>query len=100
MRVAALLVAAALATPALAQEEPPKEPAQSTLPVNTPTPPPGESKLDSKVDGLDLHKDEPLIPFLHGWKGGVEVGLNGSEGNSQSLNIHAGANAERKTDLY
>lgn len=38
--------------------------------------------------------------FFHGWKGGVEVGLNGSEGNSENFNLHAGINAERKTERY
>jgi len=38
--------------------------------------------------------------FFKDWKGGVAIGLNGSEGNSQNLNIHAGANAQRKTEKY
>lgn len=37
--------------------------------------------------------------FWSGWKGGVELGLNGSDGNTEVFNFRAGANAERKTDL-
>jgi putative salt-induced outer membrane protein YdiY len=61
---------------------------------------------DAKPDAKP--EDKPIDPqlkalgpadFFHGWTGGVEVGLAGSEGNSEVLNLHAGVNAERKTDL-
>jgi putative salt-induced outer membrane protein YdiY len=45
-------------------------------------------------------ESKPGWAFLRDWHGGVELGLNGSEGNSQNFNMRAGANAERKTDLY
>ncbi len=35
--------------------------------------------------------------FWKGWTGGIELGLNGSEGNTRTLNFRGGANAERKT---
>ncbi len=37
--------------------------------------------------------------FLDGWHGGVEAGLNGSSGNSESLNARAAITGERKTSL-
>lgn len=37
--------------------------------------------------------------FFAGWTGGVEVGLNGSSGNTESANLRAGVKGERKTDL-
>jgi putative salt-induced outer membrane protein YdiY len=40
-------------------------------------------------------KPEPA-PRL--WKGSFELGLDGSEGNSTTFNIHSGVNAKRKTD--
>src|ERR1051325_5620059 len=87
--------AAVVAGPAFAQDTapPPPPPPPNPLPVPTPNPQPGESKLDVK-------QKEPLIPFFTGWKGGVEVGINGSEGNSENFNFYAGVNAERKTDRY
>lgn len=33
------------------------------------------------------------------WEGGIELGMNGSEGNSRSLSVTAGANAERTIGL-
>src|ERR1043165_4211417 len=36
--------------------------------------------------------------FLSGWKGSVELGLNGSEGNSPSLNIRGAVTGERKSE--
>lgn len=35
--------------------------------------------------------------FWRGWNGSVEAGLNGSDGNSESLDIRAGLNLDRKT---
>jgi putative salt-induced outer membrane protein YdiY len=34
------------------------------------------------------------------WDGGVELGINGAGGNSESLSLVAGANLARKTDLH
>jgi hypothetical protein len=36
--------------------------------------------------------------FWEGWSGTIEGGLNGSEGNSENLNIRGGIGAERKTE--
>ena len=37
--------------------------------------------------------------FFSGWTGGVEVGLNGSSGNSDVLNFRGAVSGERKTEL-
>lgn len=42
----------------------------------------------------------PEPSWLKGWSGGVEVGLNGSDGNSENLNFRAGVNAKRTTSKY
>jgi len=34
------------------------------------------------------------------WEGGVEFGLNGTAGNSESVSLRAAANAKRKTELH
>lgn len=44
----------------------------------------------------------PAVPanptsFWKGWKWNVELGLNGSDGNSQTLNFRAGLNGKRET---
>jgi putative salt-induced outer membrane protein YdiY len=67
-----------------------------------PPPPPAEDgKLQTGDGTIQLAPpEEPWCPFLTGWDGGVELGLNGSTGNSETFNVRGGANAERKTDLY
>lgn len=42
----------------------------------------------------------PEPSWLDGWKGGVEIGLNGSDGNTERLNFRGGANAQRTTERY
>lgn len=48
-------------------------------------------------------EDAPVVEagpssIWKGWSGSVEGGLNGSDGNSESLNIRAAFNAQRKSD--
>jgi putative salt-induced outer membrane protein YdiY len=64
------------AAPAPAPATPPADPAKPA----TPPPPPAPQT------------------FWDGWTGSVELGLNGSEGNSSNLNFRAGFGAERKTE--
>jgi len=95
---AAVVMAAGLAAPAWAGET------ELTLGPDTVTliseeqptaaaPAPDQTKVEED-------KDKFGWSFLKGWKGGVEIGLNGSEGNSQSFNVHAGVNLQRKVELY
>jgi putative salt-induced outer membrane protein YdiY len=85
-----LALSAAIAAPARGQETQPPPP-PNPLPVPTPPPAEGESKLN-------LQPASSWSNFFKGWKGGVEVGLDGSEGNAETFNLHAGVNAERKVD--
>lgn len=41
----------------------------------------------------------PPATFRDGWKGSVEVGLAGAEGNSENFNLRAGAGASRIAEL-
>lgn len=41
----------------------------------------------------------PPSTFRQGWKGSVEIGLAGAEGNSENFNLRAGAGAERVAEL-
>lgn len=52
-----------------------------------------ETPAELKVEGTDPGS------FFSGWKGGVELGLNGSTGNTDNTNLRAGVKGERKTDL-
>ncbi len=79
-------------SPAVVDLTPAMEVAQPTAAA----PAPDQEKVEGEKAAL---VDEPK-GFFHGWKGGVELGVNGSAGNSENLNIHAGVNAQRKTDRY
>lgn len=46
----------------------------------------------------ELRAPDPTT-FFSGWTGGVEVGLNGSSGNTETVNFRGSVNAERKTEL-
>src|SRR5262249_11306301 len=49
-------------------------------------------------DGYVLEPLPPIPPPPKIWSGGFEVGLNGSQGNADVLNLRLGANTDRKTD--
>jgi putative salt-induced outer membrane protein YdiY len=53
----------------------------------------GETPAELKVESADPGS------FFAGWNGSVEVGLNGSTGNTETTNLRAGVKGERKTDL-
>lgn len=59
------------------------EQAKAVAPPPPPTPIPDEAKLS----------------FWEGWKGQVEAGINGSDGNTETLNARAGIALKRTTDL-
>jgi putative salt-induced outer membrane protein YdiY len=60
-----------------------------------------ENGLPEPVDGACGSPELWLGPvsFWEGWKGSVEAGVNGSAGNSESLNLRAGLKAARKLEL-
>lgn len=57
-------------------------------PPPPPPPPPAPALPEVKPDPDSIWK---------GWKGSLEFGLNGSDGNSQSVSMRAAANAKRET---
>lgn len=59
-----------------------------------PQPAPGES--DQPADPVADAETEPTL--LRGWEGGVELGVNGTEGNTTRFNFRGGANAKRLTE--
>lgn len=75
---APLLCAALFSAPALAQDQPAEAPAEGAAPLPPPEP---ES-------------------WLEGWTGSVELGLNGSTGNTERLNLRGGVTGVRKTSDY
>ena len=58
-----------------------------------------ESDADPQVDAVEITEsiEEPPPPISL-WKGSCELGFNGSEGNSETLNFRFGLDAKRKTD--
>jgi putative salt-induced outer membrane protein YdiY len=65
---------------------PPAAPSAALPAASSPAPPPPSATV--------APKPPPKI-----WEGGLELGLNGSEGNSQNFNLHFGAKVKRKTEL-
>jgi putative salt-induced outer membrane protein YdiY len=86
--------------------------AAQALPLTQPLPPLEQPYADLPAGDLQGGlPEEPLIngdstdtwfhfapPTLVDWDGGVELGINGTEGNAQSFSLRAGANLERETD--
>lgn len=86
--MAAVAAAAAGAQGEMIEAKATLRPPAEEQPVETPpvetTAPPAESET----------------PWTKGWTGTVELGLNGSSGNSELLNFRAGAGTRRLTDRY
>lgn len=76
--------------PTPAAPDPPKTQAPPGLP---PLPPP-----DPRVMIPDGAYPPPAPPPPRVWKGGIELGLNGSQGNSDVLSLRVGANADRRVE--
>ena len=75
--------------------EPPKTKAPPGLP---PLPPPDPRVMvpDGTYPPPEPPPPAPPPPPL--WKGGIELGLNGSQGNSDVLSLRVGANADRRVE--
>jgi putative salt-induced outer membrane protein YdiY len=98
---AAVLFAAGLTMPAVASDTELNLGSAEVIATYTPddqptaaAPAPDPAKVEEKKE------ESGWRPWIKSWTGGIEIGLNGSEGNSENFNVHAGANAQRKTDLY
>ncbi|MCA9300265.1 MAG: DUF481 domain-containing protein [Phycisphaerales bacterium] len=53
-----------------------------------------EEEASSDETTLQIENEDN---WLHGWSGSAEVGLNGSDGNTERLNLRAGIGGERDT---
>ena len=61
-----------------------------------PIPPPADDGLILRSNTIVGPKTEPSQKL---WEGGLELGMDGSEGNSQNFNLHFGAKLKRKTEF-
>lgn len=58
-----------------------------------------EAPPEGEDQPADAVPEAPPVPtWLEGWKGGVELGINGTEGNTNRFNFRGGANASRLTE--
>lgn len=60
----------------------------------------GTTLAEARFTMLDDAPPADPVSWTEGWKGTVEFGLNGSDGNSESLNFRAGTSAKRETSDY
>lgn len=69
---------------------------------DAPPPPPSEAAAGQPVEPVPEPPIELTLepPWSRGWTGGVELGMNGSSGNTERFNFRAGAKAERLTERY
>jgi putative salt-induced outer membrane protein YdiY len=92
---------------------PPGAPSQTSLPTAQAQPQPAQLQLPAPANA------SPMLPQANNgsvqpssqivvpatapppklWEGGMELGLNGTEGNSQTFNLHVGAKLKRKTEF-
>ncbi|MBP86434.1 MAG: mucin-like protein [Planctomycetaceae bacterium] len=88
--------------PPASSSAPGATPQVARLPANsTPTPP-------EEIDITELPASEEPTTWMMpsywinpvDWEGGVEIGLNGTEGNAEALSLRTGANIKRKSDIY
>jgi putative salt-induced outer membrane protein YdiY len=72
-------------------------------PIQAAPPEPAPALPQAPAERAEAPADEAVVmvvaePPKRLWKGNVELGLDGSEGNSQRFNLRFGVDAKRKTD--
>lgn len=87
--------------PPTATQPKPDPPLVAQLPETLPAVPAEQVDItELPVDGSDSW----ILPTYWfkpvGWEGGAEIGINGTEGNSEALSVRAGYNLKRKTEKY
>ncbi len=56
-------------------------------------------KKPKEEDAVLIEEDEREKPIKL-WEGSFTLGLDGAEGNNEAMNLHAGFNAKRRTELH
>jgi putative salt-induced outer membrane protein YdiY len=74
--------------------EPPLEPIPTPAPMPIPTPLPVDQVIRLPAVPPVVEKKIKL------WEGSLQFGMDGSEGNSQSMNLRFGFDAKRRTDVH
>ncbi|MBC8355165.1 MAG: DUF481 domain-containing protein [Planctomycetes bacterium] len=76
--------------------------AQGTV-VEAPEAPAGQSLAPEELAAAD-ESDSWILPTYWfntvDWEGGAEIGISGTDGNSEALSFRAGANLKRKTNVH
>lgn len=80
---------------ALAPEKPAAPPAAEELPSNTPFSEEANKLISDSGAGWEFWNSKYWDP----WEGNVELGMNGTDGNTETFNIRFGATAKHKTEL-
>lgn len=81
------------------------DPAQAAPAYRGPPPPPGFPGAIPMPETAEVvvETEEPATPAPEPppkiWEGNVELGVNGSDGNTETFNLHFGTKLKRKTDL-
>jgi hypothetical protein len=83
---------------------PPDELAPATAAQTPEALPPAVSAMPAEEEEARVILEEPgwhvwEPTFWDPWEGNVELGLSGTEGNSETFNVRAGLNAKHKTEL-
>ncbi|MCC6127309.1 MAG: DUF481 domain-containing protein [Pirellulales bacterium] len=78
--------------------EPPLEPAEEASPEAIPPPVPLSPADDPAIRLPKAAAEEPKQIKI--WSGSLQFGMDGVEGNSQSMNLRFAFDARRKTDLH
>ncbi len=83
-----------------------------TIPTPSPSMAPATQQLNPRVSPQSAltSPSEVIIPLpkvddseekkIKLWEGSFQIGFDGSEGNSESMNIHLGADVKRKQDVH
>lgn len=87
--------------PAPASQTPPpaadaQQAAQDAAGVPSQDAQPADKPTDKPADKLDT--SPAAVSFWRGWKGAFDVGVNGSDGNTETLSVRAAVGAKRATE--
>lgn len=82
--------------PAYYQQQPPPSPPSATEPIAAPPPEETKEPLLVEEPGLTWWDAKVWDP----WEGNVELGMNGTDGNSETFNIRVGVTAKHKTETF